>query len=91
MGSCRAPSVYLVTLLLSKLSLWSDFPVLCTFLLQELTFVLLESAEGKAHVVNTYYKQSAIYIFVDIPNTFTTISNNVCIYIQDAYVEKQPP
>ena len=43
-GSCRARSVYLITLLLD--SPLSGCPVLCTFFRQKLTTALLESAEG---------------------------------------------
>ena len=46
-GSCRARSVYLTTLLLGRLSPLSGLPVLCTFFRQKLTTALLESAEGR--------------------------------------------
>ena len=49
MGSCRARSVYLTTLLLGRLSPLSGYPVLCTFFRQKLTTALLESA-GKVAV-----------------------------------------
>ena len=40
-GSCRAQSVYLTTLLLGRLSPLSGWPVLCTFFRQKLTTALL--------------------------------------------------
>ena len=47
MGSCRARSIYLTTLLLGRLRPLSGLPVLCTFFRQKLTTALLESAEGR--------------------------------------------
>ena len=47
MGSCRARSVYVTTLLLDRVSPLSGKPVLCTFFRQKLTTALLESAEGR--------------------------------------------
>ena len=46
-GSCRARSVYLTTFLLGRLSPLSGYLVLCTFLRQKMTTVILESAEWR--------------------------------------------
>ena len=45
-GSCRAWSVYLTTLLLDRLSPLSGYPVFTLFH-QKLTIALFESAEGR--------------------------------------------
>ena len=47
MGSCRARSVHLITLLLDRLSPLSGYPVLCTFFRQKLTITIFESAKGR--------------------------------------------
>ena len=46
MGSCRARSGYLTTLLLDRLGSLSGLPVLFTFFRQKLATALLQSTEG---------------------------------------------